>query len=110
MTYEDRERIFAKEYLDTDDIMTLFGGDRRSSSDIISRIKWNTEDRLRKKGKVHIQDYFDYFKLDPANYRPNMSQTVIRHMSEIAVSDIFGVQKNQVAVEIINGEILKEKR
>lgn len=60
MTYEERNSIFAKEYLSYKDIAKLFDIDEASASTLLQTIKSHS-DRLHKKGKIHIQDYFNYF-------------------------------------------------
>lgn len=82
MTYEERERIFAKEYLSTRDLMELYGIDASAASTLLMTIKRRQGDRLGKKGKIHIQDYFDYFGLSPKDYRPETSVVVAKTIAE----------------------------
>lgn len=82
MTYEERERMFAKECLSTKDVAELFNVDGSQASQIIMQIKRRQGDRLGKKGKIHIQDYFDYFNLPPSNYRPQSSIVVANTLAE----------------------------
>ena len=65
MTYEEREAIFSKEALNNEDIMKLFGVCKTESTNIMMRIKRKTGDRLGVKGKLHVQDYLDYFNIKP---------------------------------------------
>lgn len=67
MTYEEREAIFAKEALDKRDIMALFDVCTNEASKIMQQIKRKTGDRLGVKGKLHVQDYLDYFGLKAGN-------------------------------------------
>lgn len=61
-TYAQREQIFAKEYLDVNDFMCLFGIGLPSAYKLMREIKRQT-DRLKISGRVHIQDYFEYFDI-----------------------------------------------
>lgn len=61
-TYTQREQIFAKEYLDVNDFMRLFGISLPSAYKLIREVKRNS-DRLKIQGRVHIQDYFEYFDI-----------------------------------------------
>lgn len=67
MTAQQRQDIFSKEYLSINDIMELLGVSYGDAAEIIRRIR-RTTDRLNINGKVHVQDYIDYFKLDIARY------------------------------------------
>jgi hypothetical protein len=67
-TYAQREQIFAKEYLDVNDFMRLFGISLPSAYKLIREVKRNS-DRLKIQGRVHIQDYFEYFDIpDTSRY------------------------------------------
>lgn len=67
-TYTQREQIFAKEYLDVNDFMRLFGISLPSAYKLIREVKRNS-DRLKIQGSVHIQDYFEYFDIpDTSRY------------------------------------------
>ena len=67
-TYTQREQIFAKEYLDVNDFMRLFGIALPSAYKLMRDVKRNT-DRLKISGRVHIQDYFEYFDIpDTSRY------------------------------------------
>lgn len=62
MTYAEHERIFSKEFLNGNDLAIIFDIDKSTASQLIQAIKFKS-DRLHLRGKVHIQDYFDYFKI-----------------------------------------------
>ena len=67
-TYTQREQIFAKEYLDVNDFMRLFGISLPSAYKLIREVKRNS-DRLKIQGRVHIQDYFEHFDIpDTSRY------------------------------------------
>ena len=67
MTYAMREEIFSKEYLSIEDVQELLG----MSYDDAARTKRNIKrrtDRLGIRGKLHVQDYLDYFQIPPDRY------------------------------------------
>lgn len=68
MTYAEREEIFSKEALDVNDMMKLYGISVNSASALMVKIRTKVGDRLGIKGKVHVQDYLDYFSLTPERY------------------------------------------
>jgi len=70
MTYETRERIFAKEVLTISDISVLCGLSYQAAAALIRNIRRRC-DRLGLEGKLHVQDYLDYFKLDGSSERYN---------------------------------------
>ncbi len=67
LTLEERVAIFSKEYLSINDIMRLFDINYNTASQMIREIK-RKHDRLHTQGRVHIQDYIDYYSLDVARY------------------------------------------
>lgn len=62
MTYAKREEIFSKDYLTISDLQALLGLTYQASAKKIREIKFKF-DRLQIQGKVHVEDYFDYFKI-----------------------------------------------
>ena len=68
MTLAQRREMFAKDYLDLTDLSMMLGTCYTRASEIVTEIKFNTRDRLHTRGRVHVQDYFDYYHLDPKNY------------------------------------------
>lgn len=67
MTYLQREKIFAKEYLTITDIQELLGMSYQDAARTIRNIK-RKFDRLQVRGKIHVQDYFDYFEISTERY------------------------------------------
>lgn len=67
MTYAHREEIFSKEYLSVKDVQELLGMSYQDAARTIRDIKRRT-DRLGIRGKLHIQDYLDYFEIPPDRY------------------------------------------
>ncbi len=67
MTYTEREKIFSKEALSINDMQLLLGVGYCEAAKIIRNIKRRT-DRLGVKGKIHVQDYLDYFQIPPDRY------------------------------------------
>mgnify|MGYP005764631711 CR=1 FL=1 len=62
MTYEEREKIFSKEYLTIQDVQALFGLPYQSAARVIRQIRFRC-DRLGMPGKLHVEDYFEYFNI-----------------------------------------------
>ncbi len=67
MTYAEREEIFSKDYLSIADIQSLLGLSYQDAAKTIRNIKRKT-DRLGLRGKIHVQDYLDYFALSADRY------------------------------------------
>ena len=68
MTYARREEIFSKEYLSISDLMELldlkYQGAAELMRDIKRRLEFNGQGvRLNIQGKIHTQDYLDYFNI-----------------------------------------------
>ena len=55
-----RTEIFEKEVLTVEDIMFLFDLKKIKAYELINQIKFKC-DRLKIQGRVHIEDYFEYF-------------------------------------------------
>ncbi len=68
MTRQDREEMFAKDYLTASDISLLLGLDIQTAYAKIRDIR-RKNDRLGIQGKIHIQDYIDYYNLDMSRYQ-----------------------------------------
>lgn len=71
MTYSRREEIFSKEYISIADMQDLLGMGYDDAAKMIRDIKRSLElggakVRLNVQGKLHVQDYLDYFKIDNA--------------------------------------------
>lgn len=69
MTLEERQEIFAKDFLTIKDIELLLGVSYSTAGDIVRTIR-RKSDRLGIQGMIHVQDYIDYFKLDITRYVP----------------------------------------
>ena len=108
MTYEDRERIFAKEYISTRDLAALYDIDESTASTLLTTIKRRQGDRLGKKGKIHIQDYFDYFRLSPKDYRPEMAvltaKTIVERLSHELARAIKQLNDDSAACKAANSD------
>lgn len=68
MTYAEREAIFAKDYLTIADLCALLGLTYQMAAKRMRDIKRKT-DRLGIQGKIHVQDYLDYFEVPAVRYR-----------------------------------------
>ena len=62
MNYVNREEIFSKDYLTIRDMEILLGTTYQVAARLIRQIKFKT-DRLGLRGKIHIEDYFDYYNI-----------------------------------------------
>ncbi len=62
MTIAERDEIFSKEYLSIADIQKLLGVDYGPAAKIIREIR-RKHDRLGMQGKIHVQDYLDYYNI-----------------------------------------------
>lgn len=61
MTYERREEILSKEVITTQEVAELMGINVCQASTIVQQIKRRTGDRIGIKGRLHVQDYLDFF-------------------------------------------------
>ena len=73
MTYAEREEIFSKDYLDIEDVGKLLGLVYNDAAKLIREIKRGLEFqgkklRIEKQGKLHVQDYLDYYNLTSERY------------------------------------------
>ena len=73
MTYAMREEIFSKEYLSIEDVQEFLGMSYDDAARTIRNIKRRT-DRLGIRGKLHVQDYLDYFQIPPDRYVKPMEE------------------------------------
>lgn len=64
MTYSERELIFSKDYITTQELADLLGIAYTKASTLLQTIKRKTGDRLGIKGKLHVQDYLDFYHLN----------------------------------------------
>lgn len=58
----EREEIFAKDVLTIADLQILLGLTYQLASKMMRQIKFKY-DRLGIQGKIHTEDYFDYFNI-----------------------------------------------
>ena len=67
MTYAERESIFSKESLSINDISLLLGIGYDASAKLVRDIKralqFKGTLRLDIQGKIHAEDYFEYFNI-----------------------------------------------
>lgn len=87
MTYEQRERIFSKEYISIDEFVELTGVAKSVASVMMSNIR-RKYNRLGIKGKIHVQDYFDYYDLNPADYRLSVAPEAVKSLAEAIAKEI----------------------
>lgn len=66
MDYKRREEIFAKDYITTKELQELLGFKYQTqASQMMMQIKRVVGDILGIKGKIHTEDYFAYFGVQP---------------------------------------------
>ena len=82
MTMAERQKMFAKDYLDRFDLGKLIGVSPCEASVFIQEIKRCTRDRLHRRGKIHVQDYFDYYGVDPRYYYNLLPEKEEEHGTE----------------------------
>lgn len=74
MTFAEREQIFAKDILSLQDIQKLLGFTYPQASAFVNTVKrafaFNDKPlRIDMKGRLHTQDYLDYFNIKGDNLR-----------------------------------------
>ena len=62
MTYARREEIFSKDYITIADLQELLGLTYQAAAKLIREIKFKF-DRLGVQGKIHTEDYMEFFKI-----------------------------------------------
>lgn len=62
MSYSEREQIFSKDYLTIKDLQQLLGLTYQVAARIMRQIKFKF-DRLGIQGKLHTEDYFEYYNI-----------------------------------------------
>ena len=92
MTYAKREEIFSKDYLVIEDIQELLGLKYQGAAEMIRNIKrelnmnpkYNGQGiRLDIQGKLHVQDYLDYFQIKSfERYSKPMDDAVSEQLSK----------------------------
>lgn len=63
MTYEERERIFSKDAISTAELAEVLGVSKSVASETLQQIKRKVGDRLGRQGYLHIEDYFEFFRI-----------------------------------------------
>ena len=123
MTRQEREEMFAKDFLVAEDLMKLCGCCRSDASQLIQEIKRKSADRFHKQGRIHVQDYIEAMQLDTSRYYGAVGEVIIAKMEPIPKADDeeetqAPKEEEQPAVErkplynvvVINGERLKVYR
>lgn len=89
MTYKRREEILSKEVITTAEFAELFGISYKEASLQISAIKRRLDcdgrmPRITTCGKLHVQDYFDVFRIPVDRYSKRIE-------SEASDNDVYAV-------------------
>ena len=64
MTYARREAIMSKDIISTSEVAELLGMSVSQASRIVNDIKASIKPRIDLRGKIHTQDYCDFFKIE----------------------------------------------
>ena len=64
MTFAEREQILSKDIISTNEVAALLGMSVSQASRIVNDIKASIKPRIDLRGKIHTQDYCDYFKVE----------------------------------------------
>ena len=62
MSYSEREQIFSKDYLTIKDLQQPLGLSYQIAAKLMRQIKFKF-DRLGIQGKLHTEDYFEYYNI-----------------------------------------------
>ena len=62
MSYSEREQIISKDYLTIKDLQQLLGLTYQVAARVMRQIKFKF-DRLGIQGKLHTEDYFEYYNI-----------------------------------------------
>ena len=73
MTYDEREEMFSKDVLTAADLQKLLGISKTYAYEIMRKIKAKS-DRLGIDGKIHTQDYLDYYNLPQSDRYNKMGE------------------------------------
>ena len=77
MTYARREEIFSKDYITTQELQEILGFKHLSQASIkMGDIKRSVGDRLGIKGRVHTEDYFEFFGIKTDRYSKSMGDNL----------------------------------
>ena len=80
MTRQEREEMFAKDFLVAEDLMKLCGCCRSDASQLIQEIKRKSADRFHKQGRIHVQDCIEAMQLDTSRYYGAVGEVIIAKM------------------------------
>ena len=94
MTFERRNEIFSKEALSITDVAELLGISYASAQQLIQTIR-RYNDRLNIQGKVHIQDYIDYFHLPPERYYAPLRPPILPGAEQSGTKGNGNIEKQQ---------------
>lgn len=122
MTRQEREEMFAKDFLVAEDLMKLCGCCRSDASQLIQEIKRKSADRFHKQGRIHVQDYIEAMQLDTSRYYGAVGEVIIAKMEPMPKTENEGdiqtpkeepptvERKPLYNVVVINGERMKVYR
>lgn len=68
MDYKRREEIFSKDHITTQELQELLGFKTLGeASSMMTKIRLKVGDRLGIRGRIHTEDYFEYFGIKPTD-------------------------------------------
>lgn len=95
MTWVEREAIFSKDVITLDEFMRIMNMDKSTASTTMGAIKSSiAKPRITTAGKLHVQDFIDYYRLDIRRY-------ISSNQILIADEDCTCVDVNQMAMDKI---------
>lgn len=95
MTYEQRERIFSKDYISLSEFMEITGYCKTQASQKMTEIR-RRYNRLNVEGRIHVQDYFDFYGLNPTDYRLSVAPEALKSIAETIAKEIVSGLKGEV--------------
>ena len=122
MTMQEREEMFAKDFLVAEDLMKLCGCCRSDASQLIQEIKRKSADRFHRQGRIHVQDYIEAMQLDTSRHYGAVGEVIIAKMEPIPKAEeeeethapkeepLVVEHKSLYDVIVVNGERLKVYR
>ena len=91
MDYKRREEIFSKDHITTHEIQELLGFKTLcEASSMMTKIRLKVGDRLGIRGRIHTEDYFEYFGITPTDrYNKPTEDTEIPSVIQERHNQIF---------------------
>lgn len=84
MTMQERQEIFAKEYLSVADFCKLYGMNQPNASAFMGKIRnkltigMKQELRLDMRGRLHVLDYLDWLGVQSDRYSATVTEGIVQ--------------------------------